>query len=94
MAHPTMTTIINSKSSLLNSGAGRRFDTDTGLYYYRARYYNPYLGRFLQTDLCPFYSAGEISITRIMRGASVSQRRIAPLVLVRGRDPSGVILVN
>jgi len=29
---------------------GRRFDTDTGLYYYRARYYNPYLGRFLQTD--------------------------------------------
>jgi len=29
---------------------GRRFDTDTGLYYYRARYYNPYIGRFLQTD--------------------------------------------
>ena len=42
--------IINSKSSLLNSNAGRRFDTDTGLYYYRARYYNPYIGRFLQTD--------------------------------------------
>ena len=29
---------------------GRRFDTDTGLYYYRARYYNPYIGRFFQTD--------------------------------------------
>ncbi|MBN1803993.1 MAG: hypothetical protein JW837_01960 [Sedimentisphaerales bacterium] len=29
---------------------GRRFDYDTGLYYYRARYYNPYIGRFLQTD--------------------------------------------
>ncbi len=29
---------------------GRRFDTETGLYYYRARYYNPYIGRFLQTD--------------------------------------------
>ncbi|MBD3331512.1 hypothetical protein GF356_01575, partial [candidate division GN15 bacterium] len=29
---------------------GRRFDGDTGLYYYRARYYNPYIGRFLQTD--------------------------------------------
>ena len=42
--------IINSKSSLLNSNAGRRFDTDTGLYYYRARYYNPYIGRFLQAD--------------------------------------------
>ena len=29
---------------------GRRFDADTGLYYYRARDYNPYIGRFLQTD--------------------------------------------
>jgi len=29
---------------------GRRFDLETGLYYYRARYYNPYIGRFLQTD--------------------------------------------
>ncbi|MDI6450233.1 RHS repeat-associated core domain-containing protein [Anaerobaca lacustris] len=29
---------------------GRRFDTETGLYYYRARYYNPTIGRFLQTD--------------------------------------------
>jgi len=26
---------------------GRRFDYETGLYYYRARYYNPYIGRFL-----------------------------------------------
>jgi len=29
---------------------GRRFDQETGLYYYRARYYTPVLGRFLQTD--------------------------------------------
>jgi RHS repeat-associated protein len=29
---------------------GRRFDLETGLYYYRARYYNPQIGRFLQTD--------------------------------------------
>jgi RHS repeat-associated protein len=29
---------------------GRRFDEETGLYYYRARYYAPLLGRFLQTD--------------------------------------------
>jgi RHS repeat-associated protein len=29
---------------------GRRFDPETGLYYYRARYYSPLLGRFLQTD--------------------------------------------
>jgi len=29
---------------------GRRFDSETGLYYYRARMYNPNIGRFLQTD--------------------------------------------
>jgi len=29
---------------------GRRFDLETGLYYYRARYYDPELGRFLTTD--------------------------------------------
>lgn len=29
---------------------GRRFDPETGLYYYRARYYAHNIGRFLQTD--------------------------------------------
>lgn len=29
---------------------GRRLDAETGLYYYRARYYSPDLGRFLQVD--------------------------------------------
>ncbi len=30
--------------------AGRRYDIEIGLYYNRARYYNPFTGRFLQTD--------------------------------------------
>ncbi|WP_146662734.1 RHS repeat-associated core domain-containing protein [Anaerohalosphaera lusitana] len=29
---------------------GRRYDPETGLYYYRARMYSPTLGRFLQPD--------------------------------------------
>ena len=29
---------------------GRRYDRETNLYYYRARYYDPIMGRFLQTD--------------------------------------------
>jgi RHS repeat-associated protein len=29
---------------------GRNYDSETGLYYYRARYYSPKIGRFLQTD--------------------------------------------
>jgi len=28
----------------------RRYDSETGLYYYRARYYNPQIGRFMQPD--------------------------------------------
>lgn len=30
--------------------SGRRYDPETGLYFYRARAYSPALGRFLQTD--------------------------------------------
>ena len=29
---------------------GREFDSETGLYYYRARYYDPVIGRFLSED--------------------------------------------
>ena len=29
---------------------GRRYDEETGLYYYRARMYAPAIGRFMQTD--------------------------------------------
>ena len=29
---------------------GQKLDAETGLYYYKARYYHPELGRFLQTD--------------------------------------------
>ncbi len=36
---------------------GRELDAETALYYYRARYYNPKLGRFLQRDPVG-YSAG------------------------------------
>jgi RHS repeat-associated protein len=33
----------------------RRYDDETGLYYYRFRYYDPYIGRFLQTDPIGYY---------------------------------------
>src|SRR5690348_8334070 len=42
----------NSSGSLTNffRYTGREFDTETGLYYYRARYYDPVNGRFLSQD--------------------------------------------
>jgi RHS repeat-associated protein len=33
---------------------GREFDSETGLYYYRARYYDPVVGRFLSEDPIQF----------------------------------------
>ena len=43
---------VDSNSTIDNPYlfTARRFDAETGLYYYRARIYDPYTGRFLQTD--------------------------------------------
>jgi RHS repeat-associated protein len=51
----------NSTGSLVNPFryTARESDTETGLYYYRARYYDPQIGRFLLED--PLYSGGEMS---------------------------------
>ncbi len=35
---------------------GQRFDADTGLYYMKARYYDPKIGRFLQPDPAGYYA--------------------------------------
>jgi RHS repeat-associated protein len=37
---------------------GREFDAETGLYHYRACYYDPATGRFLSVDT-PAWSAGQ-----------------------------------
>ncbi len=42
---------------------GREFDTETGLYHYRARAYSAELGRFLQTDPIDF-DAGDVNLFR------------------------------
>ncbi len=36
---------------------GRRFDSESGLYYYRARHYSPELGRFLQADPIEYFDS-------------------------------------
>jgi len=44
--------IITQNGSLINpfTYTGREFDDESGLYYYRARYYDARIGRFLQED--------------------------------------------
>ncbi|MBS1955277.1 MAG: hypothetical protein JST89_13915 [Cyanobacteria bacterium SZAS-4] len=39
---------------------GQRYDTETGLYYYKNRHYSPVLGRFLQSD--PIGYAGGLNV--------------------------------
>ncbi|HEY5047658.1 MAG TPA: RHS repeat-associated core domain-containing protein [Rhizomicrobium sp.] len=40
----------NCSGAITYKFTGQRLDPETGLYYYRARYYSPSLGRFLQVD--------------------------------------------
>ncbi|MFC2155802.1 RHS repeat-associated core domain-containing protein [Acidobacteriota bacterium] len=47
---PTGETISTSTIDNEYLFQGRRYDKETNLYYYRARYYDPIMGRFLQTD--------------------------------------------
>ena len=74
---------VNTTGSVGNTYyfTGRQFDSETGLYYYRARYYSPVIGRFLQTDPVG-YSAG------VNWYAYCGNN---PLVLV---DPSGLCKID
>ncbi len=41
----------------------REYDAESGLYYYRARHYDPATGRFLQEDP-PGFAAGDLNLYR------------------------------
>jgi RHS repeat-associated protein len=80
------TTIKNSSGTVISESVlnnvlgftGREFDTNTGLYYYRNRWYSPDLGRFLEPD--PIGLAGwDLNLYRYVTNL--------PIVL---RDPLGL----
>lgn len=50
---------------------GREYDAATGLYYYRARYYDPFTGRFLSEDPIRF-SSGDLNLHRYVSNNPVS----------------------
>jgi RHS repeat-associated protein len=64
--------LVASTGSLVNSFryTGREFDTETGLFYYRNRYYDPAAGRFLNED--PISFPGGINFYAYARGNPVN----------------------
>ncbi len=62
---------------------GRRYDAETGLYYYRLRMYHPWLGRFMQPD--PIHYGDGMNLYAYCHNNPVN-----------GRDPMGLefVMVN
>ncbi|MDZ7619829.1 MAG: RHS repeat-associated core domain-containing protein [Patescibacteria group bacterium] len=61
---------------------GRRLDEETGLYCYRARMYDPELGRFVSRDPIG-YAAGDVSLYRYVGSAPLSSN-----------DPGGLVAIS
>jgi RHS repeat-associated protein len=65
---------------------GREWEAETGLYYYRARYYDPRSGRFLSADPIGF-AGGDINLYGYVRNDPVNWLDPEGLVRVRPGDP-------
>ena len=50
---------------------GREYDTETGMYFYRARYYNPQVGRFVTKDPIGF-AGGDVNLYGYVGGNPVN----------------------
>jgi RHS repeat-associated protein len=50
---------------------GREFDGETGLYYYRSRYYDPVVGRFIGEDAIGF-NAADVNLYRYVGNSAVN----------------------
>jgi len=53
--------VAKSVSDFCYAYTGREWDKETGLYYYRARYYDPMEGRFISKDTISF-SGGDVNL--------------------------------
>jgi RHS repeat-associated protein len=68
---------------------GRRLDPETGLYYYRARYYDPVQGRFLQRDPTGYLSnnmVGTLPLPVQGRASAVLNSARTHVVIPRARS--------
>jgi RHS repeat-associated protein len=65
--------IVNQTGSIENPYAytGREWDSEAGLYFYRARYYDPSVGRFMSQDTIGF-NGGDVNFYTYVRSNSVN----------------------
>ena len=78
---------------------GREFDLETGLYYYRARYYNPSIGKFISEDPIGFEAkdtnlyryVGNRPIDTVDPSGATSTELIALLNIAQPRTPGSSI---
>lgn len=66
--------VISQTDSLITTRylfTGREFDVETGLYYYRARYYDAGIGRFISEDPIGFVS-GDFNLTRYVSNVPIT----------------------
>ncbi len=52
---------LSRGDTLTHGFTGRQYDEETGLYYYRARYYDPGVGRFIERDPISF-AGGDVNL--------------------------------
>jgi RHS repeat-associated protein len=69
---------------------GREYEPETGLYYYRARYYDPEIGRFLAEDPIGFYG-GDFNLNSYVRNNPTNLIDPSGLAWI-GRTKPGVFL--
>ena len=74
----------NSAWQPLFAYTGREWDADAGLYYYRARWYDPRAGRFVSEDPLGF-AAGDVNLNRYVANS-------ATMVAVSSRELSSTII--
>ena len=86
---------------------GREYDSSTGLYYYRARYYNPGVGRFISVDPLMRQFARSYAGSSALSGGSggcgscgglgrgsVPEMSSSPSISIKWRHPYGYVRNN
>jgi len=83
------TLILSETLSQPYTYTGREYDQESGLYYYRARYYDPQAGRFLSEDPIGFLSGDAIGV----EAADPNLYRYVRNNPINLTDPTGQIAV-